>query len=399
MTLFNGTNGDDILPLVLQFPLALGNDVINGLGGDDLMVGNLGDDILCGGLGSDVMIGGILTIDILGDTSISAAGRDTVTYWDSSAGVTIDLANTVTINALNILGLELDLLNAVVGSGGDAEGDIMVGMTDLIGSAYADNLAGNDDANMISGLAGNDILTGAGGNDMLFGGDGRDRLDGGTGDDQMTGGLGDDHYVVDSGGDQVLDEIGFSLGGGIDTVASWITYTLGANVEILRLQGGEDLDGTGNGAPEVLVGNIGANVLTGNYGNDRIVAKAGNDTLIGGNGQDELVGDEGADTFVYLAVSDSRAGVSNRDLINGFDHGADLIDLSAIDANSALAGDDAFSFIDHSAFSGTAGEVRLQNLGGPNAILVEADQNGDGVADMQIIVLGTLTMTASDFML
>ena len=47
---------------------------------------------------------------------------------------------------------------------------------------------------------------------------------------------------------------------------------------------------------------------------------------------------------------------------------------------------------------GSGGQLRFANYGG-NYVIVEADWQGDGVADMQIFVNGTASMTASDFIL
>jgi Ca2+-binding RTX toxin-like protein len=269
------------------------------------------------------------------------------------------------------------------------------------------NLRGNDiislgDGNDIFHAGdGNDVLFGGTGNDTLFGGAGNDLLDGGTGNDTMAGGLGNDIYIVDSLGDVVTGEVGFAQGGGIDTVITSVDFTLPANVEIARAAAGvAGLDLTGNDAPNTLVGNDLANVLTGRGGNDQINGNGGNDTLIGGEGRDTLVGGTGADTFVYLAVSNSRAGAANRDVINGFDRGAvqDRIDLSAIDANTGLAGLQDFTFIGTAAFT-AAGQVRVQSLGGPNACIVEVNVNANLGADMQIFVNLQTTMVAGDFIL
>jgi Ca2+-binding RTX toxin-like protein len=217
--------------------------------------------------------------------------------------------------------------------------------------------------------------------------------------DILQGGLGNDRFTIDSPGDVIVNEIGFSQGGGIDTVESWISYTLPANIEILRLQGTADINGTGGFAPEALVGQAGDNVLDGGGGNDVITAKAGDDTLIGGLGADTLVGDEGADVFKFNATSESRAGQAGRDFINGFANGEDRIDLSAIDANIAQAGTQFFVFIGTETFGGSAGELRYFTFGGGNFNIVEADVNGDRVADMQIFVNLTDTMAAGDFIL
>ena len=250
-------------------------------------------------------------------------------------------------------------------------------------------------------------LLGGEGFDWLFGGSRADLLDGGVGADRMEGGLGNDFYIVDDVGDRVQGEVAFSAGGGIDTVRTFIdNYVQPDNIELVRIGNITDTDNhsaTGNDAPGTLVGNAGNNTLTGRGGNDQLNGNNGDDVIIGNTGRDTVVGGAGSDTFVYTAYADSRAGSLNRDVINGFDRLAgadDVIDLSAMDANTTTFGvDDAFVFIGARAFTGTAGELRYQGLGGPNAVIVEADHNGDGAADFQIFVNLTTYMTGSDFIL
>jgi Ca2+-binding RTX toxin-like protein len=244
-----------------------------------------------------------------------------------------------------------------------------------------------------------DILNGNAGNDRLWGQAGADRLNGGQGNDTMIGGLGNDQYFVDSLGDVVAGEVAFGSGGGIDTVTTSVDFTAPVNVEILRAAAGAaGVDLTGNDAPGTLVGNDFANRLDGRGGNDQINGNAGNDTLTGGEGTDTLVGGAGADQFVFNAVSNSRAGAANRDVINGFDRGAtqDIINLDPIDANTGVAGDQDFTFIGTGAFTG-AGQVRVVSLGGPNACIVEVNVNSDLAADMQIFVNLRTNMVAGDF--
>jgi Ca2+-binding RTX toxin-like protein len=267
----------------------------------------------------------------------------------------------------------------------------------IVGSAASAPVVASD-GQVRFGTDGPDRLIGGDGSDTLSGGGGADYLDGGAGANVLRGGLANDRYVIRSTGDVIEDEIGFSQGGGIDTVESWISYTLPRNVEILRLQGAANLDGAGGAAPEALVGNTGANTLRGNGGNDVLNGKSGNDTLIGGAGADSLVGEDGADVFVFLSAADSRPGQTDRDFINGFERGIDRIDLSAIDANPVTAGDQAFSFIGTAAFSGAAGELRYQGYG-LNWVIVSADADGDRTADMQVFVNLVTALDAADFVL
>ncbi len=80
----------------------------------------------------------------------------------------------------------------------------------------------------------------------------------------------------------------------------------------------------------------------------------------------------------------------------------DKIDLSLIDANVLNGpGDDGFIFIGSAAFvSGVAGQLRAVNNAG--IWTVEGDVNGDGVADLVILVTlpdAITPLTGADFML
>ena len=395
-----GSQGDDTLEggdgADFLFGRA-GVDLIRGDAGADTIFGGDGDDTLNGGSGDDTLNGGI------GNDSISgSSGNDAI---DGAEGDDI------------IRGFE----NNDVISGGDGHDSLFGGIHDdtLYGGGGNDTLRGSRDDDALYGGDGDDRLYsdgdpsdgvdtgvnrlfGEAGNDTLIGEDGQDILDGGTGADSMNGGRGNDFYIVDNVADIVTETLAFSAGGGIDTVRAFIDYVQPTNIELVRLGNLTDtisLDATGNDAPGTLVGNAGNNTLTGRGGNDQINGNDGDDVLIGNTGRDTLVGGAGADTFIYSSISESRTGAAERDVINGFDRGADLIDLSAMDANLGAAGDAAFSFIGTTGFSGTAGELRLQGLGGPNAVLVEGDLRGDGVADFQIFVNLTTVLGAEYFIL
>jgi Ca2+-binding RTX toxin-like protein len=152
----------------------------------------------------------------------------------------------------------------------------------------------------------------------------------------------------------------------------------------------------GGGANDFITGDNGMDRLIGGSGDDRLFAGTGNDLLIGGTGVDLLAGELGADSYRF---SDGHTGstAALADTIEGFSRGeGDVIDLSRVDAATG-AGNDAFSFIGDGAFSGTAGELRYERNG--LGVMVEADRDGDSMADFYIQVSGPIELVASDFVL
>ena len=117
-----------------------GNDTLFGFGGDDRIDGGTGNDVLDGGDGNDTLIGG--------------DGRDAASYAQAAAAVHVDLGAT----------------------GPQATGagmDTLIGIEDVIGSAFDDTLIGASGVvNHLYGGAGNDLLIGVG--DVLDGGAGND---------------------------------------------------------------------------------------------------------------------------------------------------------------------------------------------------------------------------------
>ncbi len=333
-----------------------GNDTLKGLGGNDNLYGGEGNDILDGGLGADRMLGGTGTGN---DTFyVDNAGDQVVEYTNQGTDAVFSSINYTL--AANVENLTLTGTAALSGTG----------------NTLANVITGNTAANTLSGLDGNDTLNGLGGNDTLLGGNGNDTLNGGTGADRMLGGTGtgNDTFYVDNTGDQVVEY----TNQGTDAVFSSITYTLAANVENLTLTGSAALSGTGNTLANVITGNSGANTLSG---------LAGNDTLAGGAGADVLIGGTGADRFDFNFVSESTA--TARDVIRAgggaiaFEGagvaGGDVIDLSGIDANTGLAGNQAF------VFGGTGiGHVSLVNSG--TTTIVNANVDADATFEFVLAI-------------
>ena len=101
----------------------------------------------------------------------------------------------------------------------------------------------------------------------------------------LIGGDGDDTYKI--GASEVVFEL---AGEGLDLVETSISYTLGNNLEDLKLLGTMEVDGNGNDLDNFIAGNQASNVLDGGDGNDILSGNAGNDVLIGGTGNDKLMG-------------------------------------------------------------------------------------------------------------
>jgi len=198
--------------------------------------------------------------------------------------------------------------------------------------------------------------------------------------------------IWDAGGRDTLDFSGWNSNSKIDLAPGASSDGGGQTTNVQIAFGTIIEDAIGGGGNDVVIGNAANNVLRGG---------AGNDSLAGGAGFDQDEGGAGADIFVFAAPGDSGESALRSDgakfrsdVLTDFVSGTDRIDLSAIDANSATAGDDAFSFIGTAAFTGQAGQLRYEIAGG--RVHIYGDVNGDGGVDFQIVANGVL-LQASDF--
>ena len=356
----NALDGDD------QVSGGAGNDIIDGGAGNEWMFGNEGDDALFGGAGDDRLYGtdGDDTLDggsgndyLQGDE-----GRDVYRF---GRGIDQDTVNNLAADGGmdDVVEVASDLSQADIrltrAAGNEGFDDLLIqliGTTDtlriqnyfrnegatsyavgairfadggswdissvkskaLSGSEYAETIVGYASADAITGQGGGDILFGEGGDDtmdggtgadLLYGGDGDDvliggadddLLDGGAGADAMLGGAGNDNYVLDRAEDIVSE----TAAEGMDSVEVPFSYTLGPNLEILKLAGYAEADGTGNELGNTLIGNSAANVLDGAGGADVLRGGAGNDTYMVDDAGDSVAENvnEGTDT-VYSSVT------------------------------------------------------------------------------------------------
>ncbi len=266
-----------------------GTDNINGTGNglNNTITGNSGNNTLIGGAGADQLIGG--------------GGIDAASYSGSASGVTVSL------------------VTGVMGVGGDAQGDTLSGIENIIGSGNNDTLTGDSFDNILDGGAGNDV---------------------------MTGGAGNDTYIVNIATDIVTE----TSSGGADTVQSSVTFSLvdtdgaganGGNIERLTLTGATAINGTGNGLD---------NIITGNSGNNTLIGGAGADTLIGGGGNDTAAysGSTSGVTVSLVTGATNTGGDAQGDTLSGIQNitGSAFNDILTGDANAnILIGGDGADFL------------------------------------------------------
>ncbi|MCM2474093.1 protease [Rhizobium sp. CG5] len=375
------------------------------------------------------------------------------TIWDGNGSDTYDLSNYTTNLQIDLRPgqwstfaqaqlADLDggsratnlargnLANALLYSG-----DIRSLIENAVGGSGNDTITGNDANNGLTGGGGTDTLNGGLGDDTLNGGTGDDVLNGGLGNDTLNGGAdndvlnggpGNDVLNGDAGDDRFLVELGvdaYDGGDGNDSL-SFATSTRAVilNLADASLNRNDALsetyvnvetfiatrfaDGmTGNDQANIfyagagndqLYGGLGGDTLYGEAGTDSLYGEAGNDTLIGGLNADRLYGGAGADTFVFATVTASTAAA--RDMIYDFSASeSDLIDLVAIDANSRVASDQAFTWIASAAFSGSASELRVDYLN--SCTIVSADLNGDRRVDFAFNLNRGVELTSDSFIL
>lgn len=270
-TLYGGTGDDTIYGDGFTDLNSGYEDYIDGGADNDHIEGAGGSDTILGGDGNDFIIGDRNNVYGGADSLIGGNGTDTVSYQNSTAGVTVTL-------------------NGSSNTGGSAQGDTLSGFEVLIGSAWADSL---------SGTSGDETISGGVGNDTMYDGFGNDSVDGGDGDDLLL--AGDSNFAGDT----------FNGGIGNDTLSyaafNWATPP--APVELNLATGLASYNGftesligieniTGSQGRETIVGNGLANILDGQGDNDSLRGGGGNDTLYGGLGNDTVYGNVGADSMV-----------------------------------------------------------------------------------------------------
>lgn len=280
-----------------------GHDSLEGAAGADRLTGGRGNDTLKGGAGADTLDGG--------------DGSDTASYEFATSALQVSLA-------------------AGTVAGGEAQGDVLIAIENLIGGDLADRLEGNAGANLLSGGQGADTLIGGDGDDMLIGGRGADVLTGGAGVDTAD-------YALSTTG-VTIDMVTGAAGAGDAQGDSF------SGIEIIQ---GSYYNDTirGDGNDNVLRGRLGADVLDGRGGRDTadysqaetaisidlqrgggLTGEATGDTLIsievirGSNFADTLLGDASDTSFDGGLGNDLLGGRGGSDsYVVGFGSGEDTI--------------------------------------------------------------------------
>ena len=358
-------------------------DMLTGNNSANLLMGLGGNDVLVGGSGADTMVGGdgndSYTVDNSGD------------FIDETGGSGIDIVNT---------SMTFSLADAVHVKG-DVENPTLMGTSGINGTGNAlDNaITGNGGANILARLGGADILDGGAGVDTVTYAASSAGVNvslmtsaGSGGDAEGDTLINIEKLLEGDGAANVLNG-----GTGIDTVSyEHAVAGVAVNLATTGAQAGGAGSDTLSGF-ENLTGSQFDDILSGTSGANTIVGGAGNDKITGGGGSDILVGGAGTDTFIFKAAADSAPSLS--DLIGDFLAGTDKIDLSVIDSNTAVSGNQAFLYGGENQ-NVVANSVTWFTDQASGNTIIQADLNGNSVADMQIVLTGiNPNLHAADFVL
>ena len=373
----DGQGGQDTLVSIENATGSTENDLLIGAANANTLRGGDGDDELRGLGGNDILDGGA-------DDSATTGVGDTVSYVDAGNGIIVNLFRGDTDS----------------GADGDGGTDTFIGIENITGSGFIDDIIGDDNANRLRGGLSGDTLEGRGGNDYIDGGDGVDTvayrlstsgvtvdlsnneaLDGFGGEDEIyfvENILGSDHSDTLTGDGNANDIQGglqndiLSGRGGVDELDggagtdtadyslanSGIVINMDLNIASNDGDGGTDNFTSieniqGSNFIDEINGDAGANVLRGG---------ANNDTLYGFQGDDTLDGEGGTDTADYSSAAagiNVNMGLASGQVIDDGDGGTDTLisvenitgslfvdNITGDDSNNVLRGQDGNDVID-----------------------------------------------------
>ena len=256
--------------------------------GDNILMGFGGNDILEGRGGADILDGG--------------AGSDTASYELSPAAVIVTVNNPAT--------------QAFSASGGDATGDSLVSIENLVGSAFNDTLTGSSNNNVLAGGRGDDTLDGQGGTD--------------TADYSR-----DSFFDLGNTIDRVVVRLGINGANGTGTEFRLnLPDNFFTQLSVDTLISIENVIGTAGG--DIITGNQQGNTLDGRNGDDLIDGGLGSDTLIGSTGNDTVsfashdgvtgqigaitLGLNGADGLARHATTGATPFIVESDVLRGIEN-------------------------------------------------------------------------------
>ena len=283
-----------------------GNDSANKLlggPGADTLNGGAGNDIIDGGPGGDAIDGGG-----------NSANGDTATYANSDAGVRVTV-NTATGN-----------------EGGDAEGDRLSNIENLVGSDHDDRLFGDGEINELSGGDGDDRIVAGAGVDAVEGGAGADTMDGDADEYAATPNDSDFLSYASSAGGVTIDLSGqYAVAASATQQRGHYAAGSGGDAEGDKFRGFENvIGGRGN---DRLTGDGFNNILIGGPGADRLDGGAPQTTGAGADGQfgtaDDVMTPADTDTVSYagstagVTITFSERRLNDRDVTIGEGLGGD----------------------------------------------------------------------------
>ena len=218
-------------------------------------------------------------------------------------------------------------------------------------------------------------------------------------------------WRIDNAGDDpagfAIDNVAFNIAGGPGPTNGDdnLTGTPGpdaidalAGNDVVRGLGGDDNLGGGPGN-DTLYGGPGNDRVHGVDGNDILYGDDGDDIVTGNIGVDQMWGGRGNDRFRYWGDAfqgyHSGVGAGRRDRIMDFAAG-DLIELTSVDANATVAGNQAFQLIGAAPFS-RPGQIRWQKVG--RITLIQASTDADLQPEFEIELSNGAPTTSAAFLL